>query len=265
MHNYIALHICFPVKHTLPFNPQAVAIWNDKLYLPSARSPSIRVYNVDPFVFQRTVRVIGMKIPFEIVADENVLYVSEWEDKLIHKIQFPEESISNWAVNGIQLKLSIAKNGNVIVASWRPAQIFEYTSLGNLVREIFVNRFDAKLVGLQHAIQLEGDKFLVCHATTTHHRVCMINNTGQVIKCYGGSIGSGIGQLYTPIHLAIDRNGFILVADRDNNRIVHLNSSLEYIGEIVGIQKPVRILLDEECGRLYVNETNNKSLTVFDV
>ena len=254
------------MKHTLTFNPQAVAIWNDKLYSPDARSPYIHVYNVDPFEYQRTITVNGMKRPSDIVASDNVLYVSEWEDKLIHRIQLPEESVSNWTVDGIRLKLSIAKNGNVIVASWHnPAKIFEYTSFGNLVREIVVNRFDANLTALNHAIQIEGDKFIVCHTRTTHHRVCMIDNTGRVIKCYGGNKGSGIGHLNMPTYLEIDRNGFILVADFNNNRIVQLNSSLEYIDETVGIQEPHRILLNEERGRLYVKEYNNKSLTVFDV
>ena len=208
-----------------------------------------------------------MKEPHDIVASENVLYIGEVGDKskLIHRIQLPEKSVSNWTVDGTWLRLSIVKNGNVIVASWDPSKIFEYTSFGNLVREIVVNRFDANLVGLTHAIQMEGDKFIVCHATGTHDRVCMIDNTGRVIKCYGGNPGSGIGHLNWPRYLAIDRNGFILVADRINNRIVQLNSSLEYISEIGGIHQPCRILLDEERRRLYVIELDNKSLTVFDV
>ena len=254
------------MKHVLPFNPQAVAIWNDKLYLPVPKSPDIRVYNADPFAYQRTITVNGMKFSHDIVASENVLYVSELEEKLIHRIQLPEEIMSNWTVDGTYMRLSIAKNGNVIVASWHdPAKIFEYTSFGNLVREIVVNRFDENLIGLQHAIQMDGDKFLVCHIEATHRRVCMIDNIGRVIKCYGGNPGSGIGQLNIPRHLAIDRNGFILVADQDNNRIVQLNPSLECISETVGIQQPWRILLNEERGRLYVIENNNKSLTVFDV
>ena len=240
-HILLAPNICFSVKHGLPFVLKGIAMWNDKLYLlfPGllSQSPDIRVYNADSFKYQRTITVGGMKDPYDIVASDNVLYVSEFQDKLIHRIELPEESVSNWTVDGVWLKLSIAKNGNVIVACWNPHKIFEYTSFGNLVREIVVNRFDTNLVELQHAIQMEGDKFLVCHAETTHHRVCMIDNTGRVIKCYGGNKGSGIGHVNMPTYLAVDRNGFILVADCDNNRIVRLKSSLEYISETVGIQK----------------------------
>ena len=221
----------------------------------------INIYNADPFAYQRTITVNGIKEPFDMVASDNVLYVGEAEDKLIHRIQLPEGSVSNWTVDGIYLKLSIAKNGNVIVASWDPDKIVEYTSVGNLVREIVVNRFDANLIGLTHAIQMEGDKFLVCHTETTHQRVCMIDNTGRVIKCYGGNNGTGIGQLNLPFYLAIDRNGFIFVADLFNNRIVQLNPSLEYISEIGGIQKPRLLLLNVERGRLYVLDAYSPNLT----
>ena len=47
--------------------------------------------------------------------------------------------------------------------------------------------------------------------------------------------------------------------------IVQMNSSLEYISEIERIQKPYRILLNEERGRLYVIEAYTKNLTVLDI
>ena len=198
-----------------------------------------------------------MRDPYDIVARDNVLYVSEYEDELIHRIQLPEGSASNWTVDGKWLRLSISNDGNVIVAYIH--KILEFSSFGNLVG----GTFNANLIKLHHAIRMDGDKFLVCHAGITLNRVCLINNTGSLINCYGGNEGTGIGQLNYPRHLAIDRNGFIFVADRENNRIVQLNSSLEYIGETVGIQEPETILLDEENGRLYVIEHNKQQLTVF--
>ena len=207
-----------------------------------------------------------MKRPYDIVAGDNVLYVSEREDKSIHRIQLPEETVSSWTVDGTRLKLSISKNGNVIVASCIPAKIIEYTSEGTCVREIVVYRIDTNLVGLLHAIQLEGDKFLVCHAVEDkHHRVCLIDNTGRVIKRYGGSKGTGKRHLNMPYHLAIGRNGSILVADKDNNRIVLLNASLEYMNEIAGFKRTTRLLVNPELERLYVNELNEKSITILDI
>ena len=254
------------MKHSSDFLSQGFATLNDELFIIRPRSPVIKVYNVKTFfVFQRTISVEGMKHPFDIVAGENVLYVSEAEDKLIHKIQLPDENKSSWSVDGTWLTLSISKNGNVIASSWKPAKIFEYTSDGTFVREILVNQIDANLISLQHAIQLEGEKFLVCHSEETHHRVCVIDNTGRVINSYGGSSGSVMGQLNGSVHLAIGPRGSILVADHKNNRIVQLNKSLEYMNEFTGFKPPFRLRLNEELGRLYVIELNDKSITILDM
>ena len=257
------------MKHSLELVLQGFAISNDQLFCifpNSSHSTDIKVYNIEPFTFERTIKVEGMKRPYDIVASENFLYVGEYEDKFIHQIQLPEETVSKWFVNGSYLKLSISKNGNVVVATWNPAKILEFTSDGTSVRSIAVNQIDKNLVGLQHAIQLEGDKFLVCHSTTTHHRVCIIDNTGRVIKCYGGRQGSGMGQLNLPCHLAIGRNGCILVADEESNRIVQLNASLEYMNEFISFERPRRLLLNEELERLYViTNKDSRSITILDM
>ena len=255
----------FSVKHSLEFSPQGFAISKDELFSVFAYTPCVRVYHIEPFSFLRTIPVEGMKNPWHIVASENVLYVSENCDELIHRNQLPDETVSNWTVEGSLLTLSIAKNGDVIVASCDPAKIFEYTSGGTLVRKIAVNQHDSNLISLQHALRLDVDKFLVCHTKKTHNRVCIIDSTGVVIKCYGESKGSGKGQLNLPLHLAIGRNGSILVADCDNNRIVQLNASLEYIKEFVGFKRPWRLLLKEELGRLYVIEWNERSIKILDM
>ena len=40
-------------------------------------------------------------------------------------------------------------------------------------------------------------------------------------------------KLYYPYRLVVDRNGFILVADFWNNRVVLLNKQLEYVKDII--------------------------------
>ena len=249
----------------MTFDPQAMAIWKDHLYLPMVRSSDIIVYNVEPFACKETIKVGDLTRPSDIVATEDVLYVSEFKE-VIHRIPFQGGTkVPNWTVDGINLKLSTDENGNVIVTSWDPDKIYEYTSDGTFVRDIVADRFDKNLIGLQHAIHLEGDKFLVCHAQDDLHRVCMIDATEFVIRCHGGDPGSGMGQLNMPSYLAINRDGFIFVADRENNRIVQLNPFLEYVSETTGVDRPHRILLDEERGKLYAMEFSNSTIVVFDI
>ena len=45
----------------------------------------------------------------DIIATNNVLFISENKNKLIHRVQLPEERITNWSVNSNWLTLSVTK------------------------------------------------------------------------------------------------------------------------------------------------------------
>ena len=197
------------------------------------------------------------------------LYVSECKDKLIHRIQLSDETSAHWSFNGICLRMSMNKKGNVVVSCWNMNKIIEYTPTGSCVREIEVNAIDKTIRGLYHAIQLDDDQFLICHTSTKHDRVCIIDSNGRMQKSYGGGEGSGTGQMNLPCYLAIDRNGSILIADYNNNRIIQLNASLEFIREFipgsVGLKNPRRMHLHENTRRLYIAERDERNIAIFDL
>ena len=84
----------------------------------------------------------GLVNAFDIVAHANVLYVSEYRDKLIHRIQLSDETSSKWSVNGGWLRMSINEKGNVVVSCFDLNKIIEYTPTGSCLREIKVNAID---------------------------------------------------------------------------------------------------------------------------
>ena len=71
-----------------------------------------------------------------------------------------------------------------------------------------------------------------------------------------------------PRGLAVDSEGYIFVADRDNDRILVLNSTLSDVRTLSlseQINGPWGLWLDESRGRLYVGEFfGQKRLLVFD-
>ena len=228
------------------------------------------MYDIDTLAHRRKIRVEELVNAWDIVAHANVLYVSENEDELIHRIQLSDETSSHWSVNSKYLRMSINKKGNIVVSCWNLNKIIEYTPTGSCVREIQVNAIDKTTRCLQHAIQLEDDRFVICLATRTHHRVCIIDSNGRMMKSYGRGRGSGIGQMNGPCYLAIDRNGFILVADCNNNRIIQLNASLEIIREFVpgsvSLHLPWRMHLHENMRRLYTAEIfHPRNIKMFDL
>ena len=138
----------------------------------------------------------------------------------------------------------------------------EFTTHGEQLREITLQ---PDIVNPWHAIQLSNSQFVVCHgdATDPVHRVCIVDTDGRVIQSYGGPKGSAtVGQLNVPCHLAVDKNGFIFVADLNNRRVLLLSPTLSYVREIVSSDqlkwKPRRLCLDSDRRRLYVAENEWK-------
>ena len=89
------------------------------------------------------------------------------------------------------------------------------------------------------------------------------------MNSYGGGRGSGIGQMNFPNYITIGQNGFILVVDYNNNRIIQLNASLEFIRELIpgsaGLEKPASMHLNEYCNCVYIQEQNKQTIAIFDL
>ena len=149
-------------------------------------SPYLDVYYIDTLVRRPKLKVDGLVHGFDIVAHANVLYVSEREAKLIHRIQLSDDtsSCARWHVNSQRMKLSINKKGNVLVSCYDLDKIIEFTTIGTRVREITVNAIERTIKGLQHAIQLDYDLFLICHSSChgLYERVCIIDSKGRMVK-----------------------------------------------------------------------------------
>ena len=241
---------------------------NEELYVIVLGSPGIDVYDIGTLAQRRKITVQGLVDAFDIVAHENVLYVWEYGKQRIYRIELADETSSHWFVNSECLTMSINKKGNILASCLNLDKIIEYTPIGSCVREIKVNAIDETIIGVRHAIQLDDDRFLICHISI-QHRVCIIDSNGRMLKCYGGESGSGIGQMDFPIYLAIDRNGFILVVDLENNRVIQLNASLEFVREFipgsVGLKKPRRMHLQEDMKRLYIGEYDEPNIAIFDL
>ena len=89
-----------------------------------------------------------------------------------------------------------------------------------------------------------------------------MDDSGRILKSYGGPKGSGVDQLDWPCHLAVDKHGYVLVADFRNNRVVLLSRELTHIGYIQTpghqLMNPWSLHLDEVNHRLYVGETSGR-------
>jgi len=145
------------------------------------------------------------------------------------------------------------------------SKILEYTTNGKLVREIKLSESDAS--ELMHSMQLTRDQFLLSHWRPVHG-VSVIDSTGKVLRSYTNNQSTNT-QFNCPMQLAVAKNGCVLVADRNNKRIVILNSSLSCARDLSvsvegGLQQPHCLYLDESRGRLFVGELGGCRVLVFD-
>ena len=210
-----------------------------------------------------------------MAATNEMLYVSDIWGR-IFCIRLRGKQFIDWPVIACcPISLSVNNKGNVIASISARNELAEYTPDGVLQRTIALQ---GDVINPGRAIQIEttswgnyGDQFLVCHTDGENlHRICLINYQGQFLRSYGGSPGSGDANLNFPYRFVVDRNGFILVADHLNSRMVLLDKQLNYVKELIPQSDDFNgycftACLDEDKGRLYSADYSNNRIAVYDL
>ena len=235
-----------------------VATLDNMIYvLRSKSSEQIAVYDADSYRLQRKITIPGLDTSDDMAVCPyyQCLYVAGVDDSWIYKVALPDDSVTNWPVNDTTGYLSVTDTHSVLVTCPKVRKIKEFTTDGKLLRQILLSR---DVATPWHTIQLSSGEFVVCHGDPGDpvHRVCLIGSDGRVVKSYGRPVGSGTQQMYVPAHLAVDRNGFIFVADVNNYRVLLLSPALTFVREVLSPEQlkwtPARLWLDLERRRLYV-------------
>lgn len=101
-----------------------------------------------------------------------------------------------------------------------------------------------------------GDIFVVDgHNQNGNNRIVHLSSDGTFIKEFGGT-GHGPGQLYGPHAVAMDADGRLFVADRQNMRIVIFDQDGNYINRWTQFGMPSDIAIDGN-GRIYVADSES--------
>jgi len=222
--------------------------------LRTKASQQIAAYDCDSYRLQRK---ISVPCGFDIVACPyyRCLYISGFNDKCVYRVALPNDDVINWPVNDEPCCLSVTDTHSVLVTCDEVRKIKEFSRDGELLRQILLAE---DVVSPLHTIQLSSGEFVVCHGDRGDpvHRVCLVGSDGRVVKSYGGPAGSSTQQMSVPIHLAVERNGFVFVADVDNQRVLLLSPALTFVREVVSREqlkwKPLRLWYNSDRRRLYV-------------
>jgi len=218
----------------------------------------IEVYDKDSYRLQRCITVPGLGGGNGMIscAHNRCAYVADITSSCIHRVGLPHGAdVTNWPVNDEPACISVTDTHSVLVTCQEVRKIKEFSTDGKLLRQI---QLSEDVVSPWHTIQLSSGEFIVSHGVPSNpvHRVCLIDSNGHVVKSYGGPKGSGSQQMNVPAHLAVDRDGFVFVADLINHRVLLLSPALTSIREVLSREQqkwnPCRMWLDSDIHKLYV-------------
>jgi len=159
--------------------------------------------------------------------------------------------------------LSVNANHNLIIVTCRKIRkIKEFSSRGDLLRDITL---PDNIINLWYTTQLTSGQFIVCHGNIDDpvHGVSMISeDCRQIVRSHGGQPGSDTGQYDGTVHLAVDNNEFVFVADVNNRRVTLLSPTLNYIRQVASRDQvnwwPGILCLEVKRRCLYVGENELK-------
>jgi len=246
------------VVHTLPEGEWVLGVTSlaDEVYVLRGfkERDQVDVYDVINYRLQRRLTVPNIRWFIDMTSCEHYrcVYIAADDLQCICRLDV-QGAATRWAVNDIPWGLSVNAAHNVLVTCHFVRKIQEFSSHGDLLRELTL---PDDVINPRHAIQTRNGEFIVSHGGAVH-RVCKISADGRdIIKSHGGQPGSGIGQHDVPVHLAVDNNEFVFVADYGNRRVTLLSLTLDYIRQVVSPDdlkwRPNRLYLDIHRRRLYV-------------
>jgi DNA-binding beta-propeller fold protein YncE len=261
-----------PVK-VIPSTGQAVTgltTLDDELFVVRYSSRQIDVYDVPTLNNKRQLSLPTSATSHNrglAVCDINrCLYVCDHSGNCIYKVDVNcKTPTTQWTVGSQPFGLSLNSDHNVLVACCGANKIQEYTPVGVLIRDILLQ---SNITNPTHVIQLSSGQFGVIHVGSLH-RYCVVDVSGQVVKTYGSTRGSGVGQLNYPYGLAVNKRGFVFIADFNNNRIVVLDPLLLTCTQLSvtvdgGLKQPYCLHLDRSGRRLYIGEWSGRRVVVLE-
>ena len=268
------MHVCYieaklHTKIEAPDPVYGLAVLDKKLYVMRKRdSDQIYVYDTKDYKLQHTIQIAGLteKCYNDLTEckAENCLFVSDYNAKCIRKLDASGDKGKFVDVPYEPKGLSITPEGNLLVTC-NPNRLVEFcVKTGKKVCEVELHQ---EIDWPKHAVKRKDGQYIVCHAISKGlSRVLRVGCDGYYRHCFGGQEGSGNDKLNCPCHLALRDDNYVIVADNDNNRLVLLDPSLEYVGTVVeNFDEAHRVWFDSDSKRLYVGEcTDNGCIKIFN-
>jgi len=241
---------------------------HDVLYIVCWRSSTISRFDARTHQQLTDIKVKDLRYPRDIVACERTsqVYVA---DKCIWQVSSDGEDIKRWLPKSpsdtfTPWSLSVTST-RLLVTSWDTHQLIQFDEVSDELRRVQLPD-DMKP---WHAVESPTGTFIVSRYNRQLNQchVSEVNTGGEVLRQFSGSRLPSL--LFTP-RIAVDSHGNILVADRDNHRILLLDADLTLLRVVVdqhqlNYKQPERLCYIEQSGQLLVGLDVGGVVKVFDV
>lgn len=237
-----------------------MAILDGEIFLVYEWSSEIEVYSSMELGLIRLMTVEKVRDPIDLGSSSRntSLYIMD-QNKVCKSVEVKRvdptgKLLCKWEIGNDHCHLSVTEESNVCVTFYQKRQITEYSPRGILIRKVKLSDAFFPL----HAVKLTNDHYLISQGGDNGlQRVCLVDANGKVEKSFGGETGSTDGLMNMPSYLVVDGNGFVMVIDGVNYRVLLLDPGLKFVREFLSKDKhDLRclhaILLDEPNRRLFL-------------
>jgi len=232
----------------------------DVVYVVIGWSPAIRRYNATTHQRLADIVINGFSGAYDIAACELTcqLYVADYRE-CVWRVSSEGVDIQRWLAaspsdtfspDTLKPHTLSVTSSRLLVTSRRDRQLRQFDAAGGDER---------RRVGLPdymdpwHAVESPTGTFIVGHDNTqlSQYQVSEVSTEGQVLRQFRSS------SLGEPEHIAVDRQGNIFVADRNNRSILLLDAQLTPCRVIIDGRQlnkrlPWRLCYMDQSGQLLV-------------
>ena len=219
---------------------RGVAWLENKIYVVCYESNLVHVYpDEEPFdeLKDDRIEIKEMIYPNDMAASgvSRSIFISGHGNRCIWRIQMPSKEISRWKIDGWPYGLSMNSSDQLIVGvgrDLRPYIDVYRCEDGGRIKRVDVDDVVLFVLRGSYVVQSSNGNFIISHRSRDDDRVDLISEVSidgtKIIRTFDHrSIESNESKDWSPVHLSIDEDDNIFVADFYNARVVLLNPRLD--------------------------------------
>lgn len=250
------------------------ALLDRKLYVCSHDSNEIQVFDSSAnFTEMERVTLPLSTKPLCLAACpvSQCIYINDMQERCIFRVNCPSserlEHAKKFIVTDYAPYALSVQSGRLLVTPFGCVALYVYGGgSGNEVRRVPVPDHMA----VRHAVETPTGTYVICNEANqassqgSHPAVAELDAEGRVLRRYEGPRSVRVDL---PWSLTVDGGGRILVAERFNSQVLHLNCNLQLNNVLVSLTdgQPYRIAHCKDSGLLSVSIYRTGKVHIYQI